>query len=308
LNIHEDQWVEMLKGMLSEGLARYTGIPPSVFDELGPSLHVALDDADPVISLGSGDLLGAFGGGMWGGGGGMFWMPVVLSTFTRPTKFLVELRDAEAVLNVLRKASTLDADWDEGREFGARFYKVEGRDAWVYDFGFFGVISLRLGVEIRDDFLVLSNIPWSHRPNIAAVTDVPLNGALLDLNPGAGTRQLPGLFAAAAGQQRGSAMNGIGYLYPLLLAGEPDVETALAKHGRLFGFRPVHPPGGDWEWKGRELHSTVFGTATHQKQPEYREGNRAFGVLQGVERLSLNMQFEESGLRATCRWTYRKPR
>ena len=32
-----------------------------MLDDLGPGLHLAVHDADPVIALGSGDLLGAFG-------------------------------------------------------------------------------------------------------------------------------------------------------------------------------------------------------------------------------------------------------
>ncbi len=158
---------------------------------------------------------------------------------------------------------------------------------------------------MQEDFLVLSNLPWSQRLEIRQVEIAPLNGARLTVAPGAGTQQLPGLFASATEQQRGSAMNGMGYLYPLLLAGSEDVEDAQAKHALLFGFHPLHPTGGAWTWSNGTIASTHFGTITHQKQPEYKEGDSAFGVLRSIEDVTLNMQFEDTGLRASCRWTLR---
>ena len=61
--------------------ARYTGISPAILDDLGPGLHLAIHDSDPVIALGSGDIVGAFGGDVLrlGGSGGMMFVPVVLS-------------------------------------------------------------------------------------------------------------------------------------------------------------------------------------------------------------------------------------
>ncbi len=306
LNGHEELWVGLIRGILSGGLQRYTGIAPTIFDHLGPGIHIAIEDADPVLTLGSGDIFGAFGGEMMSAGDTwMVMVPMVMSALTRPTKILIELNDPEAVSTLLKKTSTQGVSLDN-REFRGNFYKIDGRDAWVYDLDFFGLIKLRLGVEVQDRYLILSNIPWSQRPLITQTTPAPLNGVQLTVTPGAGHQQLSGLFAAATAQQRQAAMNGIGYLYPLLATETSDMAKAAAKHAELFGFHPIHPTPGQWLWTEGQLQSTRFGSVTYQKQPEHQTGDREFGLLQTIQQLSLNMQLEDSGLRASVRWRLRE--
>lgn len=305
LNVAEKHWIEIIRQMLGEQLLRYTGLDPRIFDSLGPGVHLAIEDADPIIALGSGDILGAFGGDMTGLGDEALWITILMTTFTRPTKIFVELQDPDAVLRALRKVSTWSIPSDNW-DIGGSFYKIEGRDAWIYNFNFFSLLSLRLGVEVNKGFLVLSNIPWSQRAEIMSVENVPLNGARLAVTPGAGKKQLPGLFAAATEQQRGAVMNGIGYLYPMLLTGSASVKEAQQRHDDLFGFYPEHPDGGDWTWSDHTIRSTSYGTITHQVQPEHKPGDRDFGMLRDIDQLSVNMQFEDTGLRATCRWTLRQ--
>ena len=103
LNLTEDAWVKVA-GLSSELLLGYAGISPAIFDHLGPGLHLAIQDADPIIALGNADILGglagrAFTGDLMGGG-----LPLVLSMLTRPCKIIVELRDEPAVLDILRRA------------------------------------------------------------------------------------------------------------------------------------------------------------------------------------------------------------
>ena len=55
-----------------------------MMDDLGPAVHLAVFDADPVIALGSGDVMGAFGGSMMGTGSDMLMASAALSLLTRP--------------------------------------------------------------------------------------------------------------------------------------------------------------------------------------------------------------------------------
>ncbi len=59
INLQEKIWMKFLNDVQS--LFHSLGIPSSIFDEFGSSLHLAIMDADPIINLGSGDILGALG-------------------------------------------------------------------------------------------------------------------------------------------------------------------------------------------------------------------------------------------------------
>ena len=83
LNLTEDAWTK-ISGSWSELFSGYTGISPAIFDRLGPGIHVAVQDADPIIVLGNADLLGSFSGPMltaelMGG-----WLPLLFAVLTRP--------------------------------------------------------------------------------------------------------------------------------------------------------------------------------------------------------------------------------
>ena len=146
----------------------------------------------------------------------------------------------------------------------------------------------------------------SNDVRITRVENAPLNGARLDAYPEACLLQLPGLHAAASDQSRAAALQGLGYLYPLLASGFATLDDAKKKHDRLFGFYPVHPGEGEWLWDGNRLSSSKYGSVFRQRQPGYEEGDRDFGILKDLDHLHVGMQFEESGLRTTVRWKLRK--
>ena len=73
----------------------------------------------------------------------------------------------------------------------------------------------------------------------------------------------------------------------------------------MFGFKPLHPKGGEWQWDGKHLSSSQFGNVISQKQQSYKKSNDGMGLLRNIDNLSLNMQFEDSGLRAILRWKSR---
>ena len=88
------------------------------------------------------------------------------------------------------------------------------------------------------------------------------------------------------------------------MAGAASPQDAARWHTRTFGFQPVHPPGGEWLWEEGGVVSTTFGTPSRPRQPDYRTGDRAFGVAKGIDSFLVNMQLEDTGLRARLRWKW----
>ena len=77
---------------------------------------------------------------------------------------------------------------------------------------------------------------------------------------------------------------------------------AVSQSRALFGFAPQHPGKGQWLWENGRVKSSVYGDARYPVQPEYKPGDRPFGVFAGVDALNLNLQFEDAGLRVLMRW------
>jgi hypothetical protein len=49
----------------------------------------------------------------------------------------------------------------------------------------------------------------------------------------------------------------------------------------------------------------VYGSAWRQRQPGF-DPARPFGLMQSIESMQLNMQFEDAGLRSKIRWKLRE--
>jgi hypothetical protein len=301
LNLTNDAWVKA-SGGLSQIFSQYTGIDSGLFDLLGPGLHVALQDGDPIIVLGNADLLGSFAGPMVSGDlTNSASIPLLLALLTRPCKIIVQLQDEKAAIDMLRRTRTGAAT---RREMAADFRQVEGRDAWIYSLNIPGIIKIRFGIEVKNGYLVLSNIPWSQPVSIKAVDVRALNGADLQISPAAVRQGLPGLFAAHSEQSQLASIGGIAALYPLLVTISATPDGAATRHAALFGAKPLHPGQGRWVWKDGRLESSAYGSATRWQQPIYRSEAGDFGLFEGVTRLSVNMQFEDAGLRAIARWVW----
>ena len=284
---------------------RFGGVSSALLDDLGPTAHFAIFDADPVIALGSGDMMGAFGGNLLRAGDEMIMLPVAMSLLTRPCSILVETQNAEQTARHLRQAALVGSALSEANDgfFRVAFYQIDDRDSWVWTVDIEGVIKLRFGIEVTDRYLVIRNIPWSSKDRIVQVTDADLNGAALQLSPAACRLQLPGLFASASDQERRSTLSGMGRLYPIVLSGLADADSAAEYHQQVFGFRPIHPDNGRWIWKDFNLGSTVYGDVQRQRQPGFEPG-KPFGLMQNIEVIDLQMQFEDAGLRSRITWEF----
>lgn len=306
LNLTEDAWTKVAEswgGMFSG----YTGIDSSILDRFGPGLHVAAQDGDPIIALGNADVFGSFGGQAFPADLLARGWPILLSLLTRPTKIFIELQDEAAVLDILRRA-TLGGGTPRMREMTGEFRQVENRNAWIYTLNVVGLARIRLGIEVKNGYLVLSNIPWSQPVTVRTIERRDLNGAALSLVPGALRLGLPGLFATQSEQNQLANLHGMAALYPLLLTVSGTPAEAAARHAALFGGRPLHPGPGAWTWKNGRLESTGYGSATRWRAPAYRPETGDFGLFEGVTRLTVNMQLEADGLRASTRWLWKDKR
>ena len=308
MNLQDRVW-QSIAGGFGDLFRRYGGASPALLDDLGPAVHLSVFDADPVIALGSGDLLGAFGGetARLGGLGrsDMVLLPVALSVLTRPCTLRVETRDAEQTARFLRQAAAAGFD-PVGRDndFAVAFHQVNDRDAWVWSLSISGMIKLRFGVEVTDRHLVLRNLPWTTPDRAVRLETAPLNGAGLTLWPTACALQLPSLFASAADQEQRATLAGLGRLHPLMACGAADADAAGDWHRQLFGFRPLAVPGDAWHWQDGHAVSGVYGSVHRPRQPGYAP-DRPFGLMQTIDLFQLTMQFEDAGLRSLLRWKLR---
>lgn len=300
-NMREQAWVSVADSF-ADFFANYSGVSSAILDDLGTSLHLAIHDADPVLVLGSGDVLGAFGSNVLDSGT-MVMLPVVASVLTRPCTVFVETQDPQRTARFLRaSAASGGMRTQQNRWFRSAFYQVEDEDRWVWTVDLLGAAKLRFGVAVQGKFLTIRNIPWSESEEISTVVASGLNGAEMKVNPGAFELQLPSLHAAATDSSRRSTFSGLTRLAPILMANpKMSVQAALNEHQRLFGFSPRSAPADDWSWNGRELVSTEFGTAKAPRQPKY-DPSKPFGLMQRVEQGGLSMQFEDDGLRSRIRW------
>lgn len=304
INLTDKAWLEWLDDM-DDLFVQAVGIHTSLLDHLGPSVHVALADTDPIINTGSGDLLASFASEGRRFNDEMFILPMVVSMLTRPTSLLVELKDPEAVRAELLRLPTGDLPRRGGfLPFQNSLYRVAGRDEWIFTLSIEGMLKLRYGLSLQDRYLVISNLPLTHAPRVCEGGLAPNNGLGLALAPRAVDQLLPALFTSAMEQERHAAMEGLAMLHPVVNSTEPDVPRATELHAKLFGFSPVHPAGGEFQIVDDRLHSSEFGHLGAERQPPYEAGDRDFGVFRRVAALDLSVQFEQDGLRALCSWKF----
>jgi len=298
LNVSDDLRISLSK-MLAGSLVQYTSVNPEIFDSIGSGVHLAVQDSTPIVALGSGDIWGVLDKNMLRMEGFDSFLPFLLSLMTQPATVLIQLAEPDQVKDFLNEAVTRSA---EGGGEG-ELHRLQDKEAWIYSLNVVDMFRLHLRVEIKNNYLLISNMPWSTQVGISGVAEAELSGAQLQLNLNEITQQLPALHTKVFTDYRKAAVDGMGYLYPLLITGVADtVPEAIARHSAIFGFKPVHPDTGQWLWRDSYLESTEFGSAFRPTQPEFSPGQKDFGLFPRLETISVNMQLEDSGLRTRIRW------
>jgi hypothetical protein len=221
------------------------------------------------------------------------------SIATQPSTIMIELAEPDKVQEFLSEAVVQRAEVGGSGEL----HKVKNREAWIYTLNFADIVQIHLRLEIQGDYLLISNLPWTTAISVGDTMATQLNGAQLTLDLSRIDKQLPALHTKVFTDYRTAAVDGMGYLYPLIQAGVADsVQQAIDRHFEIYGFKPVHPSRGEWMWRDSYLESTEFGTVVRPVQPPYEEGDRDFGLFPHVDRIGVNMQLEDTGLRAIISW------
>ena len=300
-NLNEEGRMNGIK-LFQNMLDKHFYIHPAFFDDLGPAIHLAVHDADPVISLGTADLLGIFNDSrlLNSRRPSSFLIPAALTMLTRPCTLYIETQSPSKTRAFLQQAVFLGGF--RRNSINGELYQVGDGDNWIVSFDFPGLFRMRFGLGIKGDFLTVKNIPWGDQERVTTTTEAGLNGVSLQLAPNAAFKQLPGLFNAAQEQARKTTIQGLSYLYPILASGYADIEEAPQAHSRLFGFTPMHPANGEWLWDGKRIASSRYGTLSKQRQPAYEEDTDEFGLFRDIDHIDMNMQLEAEGLRASVVW------
>ncbi len=302
-NLGEKGWTS-LAGSMGRSWCRTVGLDPAIMDIFGPGIHLAIRDGDPVIAQGNGDLLGSLGTvGVGGWRAERFLFPALISILTRPCSVYVQIQDPDAMLTALR-ATSARVEAGRGGMSSASLQRIEGRDAWLLTLNFERIARIRLGIEVKGGFLVLSNLPWSSPDPVARVERGGLDMAGLTVRPGAVTEELAALWMTDGEERSRASRRGMGLLYPFLLSGvADDVDQATLLHRRIYGYTPVHPGPGKWTWRDGRLESSVFGGAVGGHLPAWKKAKPGdFGLFAGIDWLSADLRFEETGLRTLLRW------
>jgi hypothetical protein len=319
-NLSEDAWLGFLEGFY-DSFEMLAGLDPALLDLLGPDLHLSLQDADPIISMGNGeiqDMLGQFSG--VGGDSEMFVLPMLVSTLTRPCTFHIGLTDPQAARELLTTMAWPPyEEEDAGDIFSGGFgsgslYQITGEEKWIYRYTIFGLITLRFSIEVQGRYLVINNLPFSNPVKLTGSREAVDGAARFELNPQACAQQLPALFSSAAEQMRHNSVHGAACLMPLLI-GESEGKTkssidhSAQRLKELFGFTPNHPGGGQWLWNDNlgAVDSSLFGSLLQHQQPSFSKAAEAeLGLFKDVPEVSVEMIFEQDGLRSNIRWRVTK--
>lgn len=300
LNLTDSAWVEITK-RFSRFATGYAQLSPEIFDYLGDTIHFSVLDANPVLSNGSGNLTGFLGSSFTGGNGfqGMAMMPMAIALLTQPCKLVIESNNIHRVRALLKNSSLTNP---QNRDIRVKFLQIGDQDRWTFSLNLMGIISLRYGIEIVDKSVVISNIPWLEETRLSYSKTNSLNAARFELYPSAAQEQLPALHAVAAEQASEATWQSAESLYPLLVSGYSTIDTVSQDHKKLFGYAPKHPQGGSYTWDGYTLNSDRYGTANNKSRPPHQKGDRDFGLFSQFEKFSVEMQFEEDGLRSKMTW------
>ena len=298
LNLSEKMWMDFIGDMIQSVSATDT----SFVDDFGPALHLAIQDADPVIAFGGGDLLGI--AGQMNGFNEMMMIPMIVSLLTRPCAIFIETQNQDDLIQFLEQGGLNAMFIQFANELGVETYRLTDRDAWILCVDLFGMAKLRFGIAVQDNYLIVTNQPWSQQLSITGTSISPLNDLALRLEPTAAQEQLAAMFTSAMEKQRRSALQGQAMLTPLIWSGTQTIADALDLHQQLFGFAPKHPGTGNWQRNDQgHLVSSDYGSPYQAHQPGYNH-QPAFGLLQGINPLEVSLQIEDTGLRTRIYWRF----
>lgn len=272
-----------------------------LLEQLGDSVHIALYDNDPILGLGSADVLGSFSGPWLSAGmrGDFLYWGLMGALFTQPVALFVELKHSGPV--DLMSVYKLAEGFSMGFGSDSTLERL-GERGWVFTWSLENIIRLHLYIRQVDNYLVISNRQFDYRaqengPGSSVKANAGLKVDFTQLRA-----MLPTLHLHQM-QRRGQAeLKTAGRLLPFLLLGAADVEQAGARHQAIFGERPASVPGSRWVWRPEvlELQHSLFGSPRQSRVPAYFElsaEQRKAGLFTGLAGLDLSFRFVDEGVR-----------
>ena len=94
VNLNDSSWLHLIEEF-SDSLTETLRLDGSILDLLGPDVHVAIHDADPIINIGNGELAGLFSQFSGMDNSGMFAISTAISMLTRPSSICIGLGDPD---------------------------------------------------------------------------------------------------------------------------------------------------------------------------------------------------------------------
>ena len=277
-------------------------ISPDFFDLLGPSLHVAVEDGDPIIRIGTGELASLFnpvGGGGNRGESSMLYIPVMLNLLTRPTHIAIALTDPERAARLLENASPQNGG-GQNSWMRIEFYRQGPERAWILSLRPMGMASIDFSLRIDGGYLIVSNHPFGAPLRVKSTRPATLAGGAISFHPKALATSLPADFASAMQAERTRTLAGMGHLYPWMRTLGESADVATRHTTQTLGFTP-ELPAGELIWDTGILEHRVFGNVWEARLPAYNPATR-FGVFDGIGEATVSLQFEDDGLRTELSW------
>ncbi|NJN45203.1 MAG: hypothetical protein HC808_00365 [Candidatus Competibacteraceae bacterium] len=288
------------------------GMPHDWLEGLGGSLHLALYDSDPLLVLGSADLLGAFSGAWLGGSRDFWWWGLLGSLLTQPAALFVELNSsADSAVND-SLLEELIWNWTVGMDFGDSTLEQLGQNGsrgWVYTLSWQDVFRFHLYIRKINQYLVISNRQINFRTT-GSEEVLPEANAGIKIAFDNITAMTPLLHLHRMQREGQAVMKNIGRLLPFLLLGKETPAQASEWYTQLYGTRPEHPAGGTWFWhpETQILASTAFGTPSVPRVPSFYDPvdeRGPVGPLDQLQTLDVRFRFEEEGARVQLTLTPR---
>ncbi|MEE4376856.1 MAG: hypothetical protein V2J55_04995 [Candidatus Competibacteraceae bacterium] len=302
------------QAMLREWVAGTTqhNVQPDWLKSLGGSLHFALYDSDPLLVLGSADLLGAFSGAWLGGGREFWWWGLLGSLLTQPAAVFVELNNnADSAVDDLL-LEELIWNWTVQMDFGDSTLEQLGQNGsrgWVYTLSWEDVLRIHLYIRKINQYLVISNRQINFRTTgseeVLPEANAGIKIAFDNINA-----MTPLLHLHRMQRESQAVLKNIGRLLPFLLLGEESPTQAIEWHALFYGSRPEHPTGGTWFWQSETqvLTSNTFGTPSVPRVPSFFDPVDERGPaspLDQLQTLDVRFRFEEEGARVQLTLTPR---
>lgn len=284
------------------------GALPRPFAEIGQTLGqigtgvvvAAFPDAAPVIVTGNGSPATILEADPFNQRNGLVGLGALgLGLFTRPVVLAVELKDPELTRKSLREVvyRMLPPSLWQGGDLDTHL-TTEPDGSLMLRLGFMRLASMRFTLRVEDRWLILSNDASLPASLVAGTEPGEPFAASLRLHPEALERGLPAAFQAAVEGESRSAFSALAWLGPWLrMTG--DVKAAQAESHRILGVAPTL--SADALLSGRWLEHRDYGRPTRQSTPR-RDPAKDFGLLEGVRDPSVDMRFEDTGLRARISW------